>query len=729
MNDRNNEVNSTFWGYVQNSTIVTAGGKVELTLKNGNVLSVQQEDWVDFSDLITRVTKRLVGRKFIFEEVANFIQNTPCGYFHLIADAGLGKTAIAAELTKRYQAPACFISANENRTQPERILNILSTQLIARYALPHTFLPVGAGKTSDWFYERLKEAALKEAAINLKSLPVVVVIDAIDEADVPPPACNWLYLPKNLPKGVYVILTHRDGNYLLTTDPGVRVKKQIITWDDPLQQTDIESHLRRQVKRPEIREVLENATPTVTQEQFIAKLQEASQGNFMYLEYVLDSIISGEAGFTPLDLNKLPQGLRSYYDQFWAGMEAVRCKEGWEEWSGLYSPVIELLGVALEPVSVEWFADHVGRQPNEIRNRALQVWRRFLNKEQYNNRETWRLIHQSFANFLQEKVEIEATHRRLVEYYLAFRQEDIYKKHQGYAVRHLSIHLTEAGLWKEKATQIANHKWLAKELMDRSIDDADRNIVQLGKYIVNISEGQSIHIGDHIYQPFDVGAIREIVLNALLEEECTRLKNLLAAGRWREANDTTRTIVLKAAKAEKEGWLSDEQIQNFPCQVLQIIDNLWLQYSDQRFGFSVQKRIFNECKKNPQIFGDRVGWCIQNTWIFASQVIHTPANAPDGHLPWGIVQVVTMDNAALDAFVVGLRTVTKTIAQQDWQKQLLADFMAFGGFFIGDRVDKEEFKRDLEYELSHDQAWWKGKRLEELKVAKLFSLLAACPNL
>lgn len=161
MSDRTNEVNSTFWGYVQNSTIVTASGDVQLTLANGSVLSVRQEDWVDFSGLIARVTQRLVGRGFVFEKVADFIQNNPCGYFHIIADAGLGKTAIAAELTKRYQAPACFISACENRTQTERILNILCTQLIARYALPHNFLPVEAGKTSDWFYERLKEAASK----------------------------------------------------------------------------------------------------------------------------------------------------------------------------------------------------------------------------------------------------------------------------------------------------------------------------------------------------------------------------------------------------------------------------------------------------------------------------------------------------------------------------------------------------------------------------------------
>ncbi len=215
----------------------------------------------------------------------------------------------------------------------------------------------------------------------------------------------------------------------------------------------------------------------------------------------------------------------------------------------------------------------------------------------------------------------------------------------------------------------------------------------------------------------------------LPQEDYIRLKNLLASGRWREANETTRTIMLKAVKREKEGWLTDEQIQNFSCQVLQVIDHLWVQYSEQRFGFSVQKRIFNECEKDLQTFGDRVGWHVQEAWISASQVSYTPANAPEGHLPWGIMQVVTMDNAVLDAFVYGLRTITKTAIRQDWQKQLLADFMAFGGIFTGYRIDKEEFKRNLEYELSHNEAWWEGKRLEELKILKLFSLLAACPNL
>ncbi|NES65994.1 MAG: hypothetical protein F6K24_12400 [Okeania sp. SIO2D1] len=212
----------------------------------------------------------------------------------------------------------------------------------------------------------------------------------------------------------------------------------------------------------------------------------------------------------------------------------------------------------------------------------------------------------------------------------------------------------------------------------------------------------------------------------LSQEDYIYLKNLLASGRWRQANETTRKIVLKAVKGEKEGFLTDKQIQNFPCQVLEIIDRLWVNYSGGHFGFSVQKRIFNECQKEPQIFGDRVGWRVQKLWISASQVVYTPANTPEGHLPWGIIPIVVMDNAALDAFVGGLRAISKTTIKHDWQKQLLADCMAFGDSLLGNNFDKEEFKRNLEYELSHDEPWWEKQRLEELKVSKLFSLLTAC---
>ncbi|WP_293256071.1 MULTISPECIES: GUN4 domain-containing protein [unclassified Microcoleus] len=205
--------------------------------------------------------------------------------------------------------------------------------------------------------------------------------------------------------------------------------------------------------------------------------------------------------------------------------------------------------------------------------------------------------------------------------------------------------------------------------------------------------------------------------------DCTALNNLLAAGRWREANEETRKIIIKVAGQEKEGYLTDEKIQQLPIQDLHSIDTLWVKYSNGNFGFSVQKRIMRESKRDPKAFGQRVGWRDQNGWISASSVIYNPIHAPEGHLPWGTIKTITMDNAGLDAIVDTIRWGTKGIAKQDWQRQLIIDFVDFMNKVTGDESDKEEMKRSLEYELSHDEAWWKGQRLAELQINKLFSFL------
>ncbi|MBP0016279.1 MAG: GUN4 domain-containing protein [Cyanobacteria bacterium SBLK] len=41
-----------------------------------------------------------------------------------------------------------------------------------------------------------------------------------------------------------------------------------------------------------------------------------------------------------------------------------------------------------------------------------------------------------------------------------------------------------------------------------------------------------------------------------------------------------------------KGLLNVQSIDNFPCEDLREIDQLWIHYSKGRFGFSVQKRIY-----------------------------------------------------------------------------------------------------------------------------------------
>ncbi|OCR01832.1 serine/threonine protein kinase [Oscillatoriales cyanobacterium USR001] len=131
------------------------------------------------------------------------------------------------------------------------------------------------------------------------------------------------------------------------------------------------------------------------------------------------------------------------------------------------------------------------------------------------------------------------------------------------------------------------------------------------------------------------------------------IDNLLASGQWQEADEETANQMLTLVGREKEGWLRVEDINNFPDEDWQIIDKMWLKYSNERFGFSVQKRIYESLggtqdyhRKVWDLFGDRVGWRVNKKWL-RYDGIKFVSTAPIGHLPawgwgwllWGLVDV------------------------------------------------------------------------------------------
>ncbi|MBD0386321.1 MAG: GUN4 domain-containing protein [Nostoc sp. C3-bin3] len=71
-----------------------------------------------------------------------------------------------------------------------------------------------------------------------------------------------------------------------------------------------------------------------------------------------------------------------------------------------------------------------------------------------------------------------------------------------------------------------------------------------------------------------------------------QLAYYLAAGMWKEADEETNKLMLQVAGREQQGYLDLDDIRQFPCEDLRTIDQLWVQYSDGHFGFSVQKEIF-----------------------------------------------------------------------------------------------------------------------------------------
>jgi serine/threonine protein kinase len=122
----------------------------------------------------------------------------------------------------------------------------------------------------------------------------------------------------------------------------------------------------------------------------------------------------------------------------------------------------------------------------------------------------------------------------------------------------------------------------------------------------------------------------------------TRLRDLLKAGRWKEADEETSAVMLKAAGRGGKGWLDYDDVENFPCADLRTIDQLWVKYSNGRFGFSVQKQIYLKVggipdgKYNQEAWdklGERLGWRVKRRWIFYDDVTFN-TTAPRGHLPF-----------------------------------------------------------------------------------------------
>jgi WD40 repeat protein len=78
----------------------------------------------------------------------------------------------------------------------------------------------------------------------------------------------------------------------------------------------------------------------------------------------------------------------------------------------------------------------------------------------------------------------------------------------------------------------------------------------------------------------------------------SNLDELLENQKWQEASEKTFYILLYDIIVDDPNY----------ANLLKSIDHIWLQSSNQRFGFSVQKRIWEEVDRDLEAFRRRVGW-------------------------------------------------------------------------------------------------------------------------
>ncbi len=149
------------------------------------------------------------------------------------------------------------------------------------------------------------------------------------------------------------------------------------------------------------------------------------------------------------------------------------------------------------------------------------------------------------------------------------------------------------------------------------------------------------NFGIFIRKKSDIDRSIIITSQSLNNSDYSKLENLLAEKKWQEADEETYDLILKLTQRTRAGGINTRAIkEKISCEEIRNIDQLWREYSKDKFGLSIQISVYLETGNNLegynpqsyQIFGDRVGWRKARKWKKYEQ-LNFSEDAPKGHLP------------------------------------------------------------------------------------------------
>lgn len=357
----------------------------------------------DFRWIIEDKTKGFVGREFVFEAIEELFHQQRKGYFIIEGDPGMGKSSILAEFVRRNDCIVYFNQRNEGITSAEQFLRSVCIQLIEGYGLSNSKDIQPENTRNSNFLSQL----LNEVSGTLKSGErLVIAVDALDEVDLSSQSAgaNVLYLPGVLPDGVYFIVTKRP---LPPDQLPLQVKDKWLF--DLMQyparnQEDVEAYIRQRITSVGTTHVspLQEWVKSrgANEEEFVSTLVEKSEGNFMYLRYVLDDIEKG--AYPDLEIRDLPSDLQDYYYKHWERM-GMNAKPLFK------IKIVYILSESPVPIPFEEIVAILEADGEEERGLAVKVqaildeWMQFLREEEKYGQTFYSLYHSSFRDFLRNE--------------------------------------------------------------------------------------------------------------------------------------------------------------------------------------------------------------------------------------------------------------------------------------------------------------------------------------
>ena len=283
---------------------------------------------------------------------------------------------------------------------------------------------------------------------------VPVLIDALDESqDHPRPwVLDVLPVPSDAayPPNLKLLMTSRD------TAPATFGKGEILRLNDAgrgyaeLNSQDAHTYIVTRLAEPDLAAATSVLSPA-EQQSLTGELHRRSEGNFLYLFYVLNEIaeaVSADPG--AVRSIPIPENLDEVYRVF-AMAKIKRPDISLSEWTKLFEPVIGVLAVAREALAAHALAVLSGVDESPV-HFIVGAIHQFLDVADGR----YRIYHRDFAEYLLDPgrntdfpLRPERFHEKIARAFLppaGSREPALsFDAAGGYAIRHLVAHLVAAG--------------------------------------------------------------------------------------------------------------------------------------------------------------------------------------------------------------------------------------------------------------------------------------------
>lgn len=344
----------------------------------------------EFRQIITTKNHNFVGREFVFSAINNFLNQSDRGYFTIIGEPGIGKSAILAHYVSQNPGFVYYNVEIAGKNRVEEFLTTIYTQLI------EIAQNQGSKNIADNFPDYSTEDSgflsflLQQISDRLHPQRLIITIDGCDRIDInnQPRGSNIFYLPRYLPEKVYFILTRRP---FLTDKSGLLI-------ETPAQSLDLSAYSKQ--NRADIQEYIKSYLneschfePSVSEEKNPGDVSlNMTQGfddetNFMYVKETLAAI----------NEDIYPPNLQLYYQNHLEKMNLATRKQ--------QPMALQVLNILVQQsISIETIAERLDADEYEIKV-ILDKWREFLHLESIAEEIHYSFYHASFRDWLRQQIE------------------------------------------------------------------------------------------------------------------------------------------------------------------------------------------------------------------------------------------------------------------------------------------------------------------------------------